>query len=153
MHDVHGAIDALKEITGLPDLALGPDGHAEIVFEGRPVGLVAAGGGQLELVTPIDSFGRRPDDETLRRLMTANYLGSATGPARLALDPGREQIVLGQRLGPQALDLDALHLVLKVFLATAAFWDGPDGKEALAGPSEAANDLSVPSLGDFIIRG
>lgn len=139
MHDVHGAIDALKTITGLPDLALGSDGHTEIVFgETTPVGFVAVDRFHLELVAPLPMLGLDLDRASLARLMTANYLGAATGASRLALDPARGEIVLCQRTDVRDLDEDSLPDLIGGFLRAVEFWNGDAGREALAGESGAA---------------
>ncbi|WP_375453288.1 type III secretion system chaperone [uncultured Methylobacterium sp.] len=150
MQDLHQAIAALREVTGLPDLELGPDQHAEVVFGETPVGFVGIGADHVEMVTPLAALPPELDQTRLARLMTANYLGAATGPARLALDPGRRQIVLCERLDLRGLDADGLHARIVDFLGSAAFWNGPEGHEALDGAPLAAE---LPATEQYLIRG
>lgn len=151
MHDIHQAIEVLRDITGQPDLAFGPGENVEVVFDGTPVGFVATGRHHFELVTPLASLAATHDQATLTRLMTANYLGTATGAARLAFDPSRKQVALCERLDLRALDAGGLRKRIADFLGTAAFWNGPAGREAAAGPTTSGPDLSARD--HFLIRG
>lgn len=151
MHDIHQAIDVLRDMTGQPDLALGAGDHFEIVFDGTPVGFVAVDRRHLELVTLLTSLGTLPDAPTLLQLMTANYLGTATDAARLAVDPARQRVVLCERLDLTVLDANGLRDRIAGFLAVAAVWNGATGRELAAGPVPPKPDLATGS--HFLIRG
>lgn len=138
MQDLHQAIAVLREATGLPGLELGPNQHAEVVFGEIPVGFVGIGAHHVEMNTPLTALAPELDQARFARLMTANYFGAATGPARLALDPGRRQIVLCERLDLCDLDAAGFEIRIADFLGSAAFWNGSEGRDILDGTSDAA---------------
>jgi len=86
MRDVREALEALKDLTGLPRLAFDAKGRAEIVVqEALSVYLVRVSDAVMEIAAHVEADRRQPTDEVLRKLLRANADVLNDG-ARFALD-------------------------------------------------------------------
>lgn len=132
MHDVEHALEVIKEAAGLAQLELNANKQAEIKFAD---GLVAH-------ITQIDKTNlelsfRLPDLAfasmgMLRAMMMANFLGAGTGAGRLALDPGKEEILYCERW--DVTDIDARNVARKFseFVLAGGYWLTEGGDRVIA---------------------
>ena len=121
MRDVREALEALKDLTGLPHLSFDAKGRAEIVAqEALAVYLVRVSDTVMEIAAHIAGDRRQPSDDELRHLLRANA-DCGDGDARFALDiagaPFLCQRVDVTSIGPGDLDrvlLDFIRLVSRL---------------------------------------
>lgn len=96
-HDERSVLETFCDINGivLPE-TLENDIMAVDIDDVIEVWLLYLGEGEVEVFARIE--GLDPDDPgTLRLLLEANYLGMATGGARLSVDPVDPHVVLSER--------------------------------------------------------
>jgi hypothetical protein len=155
MHDVNHAIDFLRERTGLSQLALDHDGHAELIFDGNyAVDLYRIDARQLELCSILDQPAPgAPTRETLVALLTANYLGDGTGAGRIALDPRNQNILLCERLDVTTLDASAFERRVLDFVAHVAVWNSGKLDDLLEGGASPASNRIELADSTVLIRG
>lgn len=138
MHDTDHAIDALRERIGLPGLSLDGKEAVRLVFDGTiPVDIRRIDATRLELVAPLDSDGRGASAERLAALLTANYLGQATGAARVALDPADGTVLLCERVDVGPLDATGFETRILDFVRHVALWASGTLDEAPPAPDSA----------------
>lgn len=153
MHNVSHAIDYLRERTGLSQLVLDQDGHVELVFDGKyAIDFYRIDDRQLELCSIVDEPGTSTR-ETLAALLTANYLGDATGAGRIALDPRNQNILLCERVDVAALDAAAFERRLLDFVAHVAVWNSGKLDDLLEGRASPSADRAQLVDSDIFIRG
>lgn len=134
MQNVEEALESIRELAGLPDLKLDGDGQVELIFDGETrIALAKIDDANFELYTEIEHLGGNLSRDVLIRLLTANYLGEATGPGRLALDPRDNCVSYGQRVDVRLLDERRLEAVFSGFLRHAAFLRSDEAAELIRG--------------------
>ncbi|GJD91463.1 hypothetical protein BHAOGJBA_5011 [Methylobacterium hispanicum] len=150
MQSVDEALEAIRVLAGLPRLALDGDGQVELIFDKTiRVAIAKIDAGSFELYTELPGLGQDLDRDVLVRLMTANYLGEATGPGRLMLDPRDRVVCYGQRVEVGPLDAAQLEATLLGFMKYVAFLRSEDAAALIRGPREA--EAAAPA-GDLMIR-
>ena len=103
MQSVEEAISFLRERTGLRqiDMAFGRD--VELVFDGSTsVYFSKISDTELELTSRLTPFGAHPPADMMGRLLHAGW--SATGGARISLDPRTGRVNLSERLDVSSVD-------------------------------------------------
>lgn len=151
MKDVNEALQAIERSSGLAKIAFNADGVVDIVFDKRiSINIVRIDDTNLEFVTYLDMSEVAADPFAMRAALHANYIGAATGAARLALDPRDDDLLLCERVDVRGLDPLQFEQRLLGFLNHATFWRSQDGRQLL---STGADKPATPTGEDFIIRG
>lgn len=152
MHDVHHAIENLREITQIPDLDFNENGHAELIFNGTvSVDLIRIDDHTLELSTTLTQ-GRDYDLAAIQRLLSANYLGDAVGAGRIGLDLVTGRLVFCERVAVKTLDGWQFEERLLAFLKHVAFWRSEAAEIFLTGRSEHAGAAPADLADSLMIR-
>src|SRR5262245_25942714 len=104
MKDVNHAIAILRDLTGLPGLELNNNGHLELIFDDRiSIDLVKIDDNHIELSSPL-YIADLDNVERLQTLLNANYHGSGTGFARIAIDRRDRTALICERIDVTPLD-------------------------------------------------
>jgi hypothetical protein len=151
MRNVHDALEAIRTRSGLGALQFDKNGAAELVFDRKiSVNVVRIDETHLEFVTYLALPGFSIEALPLRALLHANYLGTATGGGRLALDPRDDELLYCERVDVSSLDEARLERRLLDFVRHAAFWRSEDANQMLGPVGDRPSTLPET---DFIIRG
>jgi len=151
MKDVNHAIAILRDLTGLPILELNGNGHLELIFDDRiSIDLVKIDDNHIELSSPLD-IADLDNVERLRTLLTANYHGSGTGFARIAIDRRDKSALICERIDVTPLDPGQFEARLLGFVKYVAFWLSGEADELMpAAEATAPAPTADPSL--MVIR-
>ncbi|WP_192847106.1 type III secretion system chaperone [Aureimonas sp. AU4] len=152
MRDTDEALETLEGLSGIQGLRWDGNGQVELVFQRRwSVVVVRVDAARLELLSEIPQLGTDLPREALVQLLTANYLGEATGTGRISLDPRDGVVTFGLGLDVTRLDARALEAAFADFLRYLAFWTSPDaaGIVQARGPGDMA---AAPADADRMIR-
>ncbi|WP_187972888.1 type III secretion system chaperone [Aquibium microcysteis] len=115
MRDVRQALETLKDLTGLQQLAFDAGGRAEIVVQDSlSVYLVRISETVMEIAAHVATDRRQPTDGGLRDLLRANA-DAGLADARFALDSAGVPF-LCQRVDVAALEPDDLDRILLDFI-------------------------------------
>lgn len=115
MRDVREALEALKDLTGLPTLAFDAKGRAEIVVqEVLAVYLVRVSDVVMEIAAHVATDRRQPTEDGLRALLRANA-DLRNEDARFALDVAGAPF-LCQRIDVAVLEPRDLDRILLDFV-------------------------------------
>lgn len=161
MHSVEHALSVIAERLGLADLRLNENGQVEIVFGERLTAHVTRTGPdamELSFRLPRLTFTR---PSMMREMLVANFLGTMTGPGRLAIDPGKEEVVYCERWDLAGMTADDVERRLKSFIGHGTYWltDGSDdlidaGAVDLLGLNrifgEASDDVGADQPSPFV---
>jgi hypothetical protein len=103
----------------------------------------------IEIFAPIEGIDSS-NPKVLRALLEANYLGMATGAARIGVDPFSGQVSLCERWTVEQLLQPGARTMLAAFAGLVAGWR-TEGIETLAEHIRTGgNDAEVPS--DYMIK-
>ena len=148
MRDVNHAIAHLRKVVGIPTIEFDAGGNLTLIFNGKtPINLARIDDKTIEVWTELT--GVIADASTVRRLMEANHLGEGTGAARLALAPGKDVLVLCERIGVEPLSDTQFAECIVEFLKYATFWNSEAGSRPAAARGEDSPGLEQS---DFMIR-
>jgi hypothetical protein len=151
MRDVNEALQAIERSSGISKIAFNEDGVVDIVFDQQiSINIVRVDETNLEFVTYLDMQDLADDPFAMLALLHANYMGAATGSARLALDPRDDDVLLCERIDVKGLDPLQFEERLLAFLNHATFWRSPEGRKLL--DSGADRTAALPD-DQFVIRG
>jgi Tir chaperone protein (CesT) family len=150
MKDVNHAIAILRDLTGLPVLELNANGHLELIFDDKiSIDLVKIDDHHIELSSPLD-INDLENVARLQTLLTANYHGSGTGFARIALDRRDRSALICERIDVTPLDPGQFEARLLGFVKYVAFWLSGEADELLPTTDHTPAPASDPSL--MVIR-
>jgi hypothetical protein len=136
MKDVNHTIAILRDLTGLPVLELNGNGHLELIFDDKiSIDLVKIDDHHIELSSPLE-IADLDTVERLRTLLTANYHGSGTGFARIAIDRRDGSALICERVDVTPLDPGQFEARLMSFVKYVAFWLSGEADELMPQPAE-----------------
>lgn len=151
MKTVHDALASIRRTSGLAKLDFNQHGAVEIVFDKTiSINLVRIDDTTLEFVTYLQPARFAVDAFPMRALLHANYMGSATGHGRFALDPRDDELLYCERVDVAPLDDRQFEKRLLDFVRHATFWRSPEAEQLFAPGGDAPSTLSPT---EFIIRG
>ncbi len=150
MKDVNHAIAVLRDLTGLPALELNANGHLELIFDDKiSIDLVKIDDNHIELSSPLD-INDLENVNRLQTLLTANYHGSGTGFARIAMDRRDRSALICERIDVTPLSPGQFEARLLGFVKYVAFWLSGEADELLPTTDHAPAPATDPSL--MVIR-
>ncbi|MBD1206510.1 MAG: type III secretion system chaperone [Rhodobacteraceae bacterium] len=128
MISAYHALDTLARKLGLPALAFTDDQVGIDVTSDLTIFLSRLDDTTLEASCQLEHLGH-PDAAMMQALLEANYLGSAVGAGRLALNGDQSEVILCESWNLSELDATMLESRFDIFANTAAFWltDGTGG--------------------------
>lgn len=151
MKNVQDALASLRRTSGLAKLDFNQHGAVEIIFDKTiSINIVRIDETTLEFVTYLHPARFAVDVTPMRALLHANYLGSATGHGRFALDPRDDELLYCERVDVSPLDDRQLEKRLLDFVKHATFWRSPEAERLLASAGDAPSTLAPT---EFVIRG
>jgi hypothetical protein len=147
MKDVNHTIAILRDLTGLPALELNGNGHLELIFDDKiAIDLIKIDDNHIELSSPLD-IADLNNLERLQTLLSANYHGSGTGFARIAIDRRDRSALICERIDVTPLDPGQFEARLLNFVKYVAFWVSGEADELLPpsdhSPSPTTTDPSL----------
>lgn len=120
MRTIHAALALVAGRFGVGDLRPDASGFAEIILaDTLSLYLRVVDEFELELSLRLPGFDDHPKPEVLAELLRWNAISDG---ARLALEPGRKAVVLGQRLDIRQGTDDAFASRVTGFVLTALDW-------------------------------
>lgn len=121
MISANHALDTLARKLGLPALAFTDDQVGIDVTPDLTIFLSRLDDTTLEASCQLEHLGH-PDAAMMQALLEANYLGSAVGAGRLALNGDQAEVILCESWNLSELDATTLETRFDIFANTAAFW-------------------------------
>ena len=134
-------LSELAARLGVNELNLDDNNICRLVFDERlVVDLEPSTDGKLVHLTGV--AGAVPADATahfFRKLLVANFLGQQTGEAALAVDEFNNEVVLGQRIALDVLDVNSFVNRLEEFVNRLESWMDALAKDAVASEVETSS--------------
>ena len=146
MKDVNHTIAILRDLTGLPVLELNGNGHLELIFDDKiSIDLIKIDDSHIELSAPLD-IADLNNPERLQTLLTANYHGSGTGFARIAIDRRDKSALICERIDVTPLDPGRVRGAAPRLCQICCFLALRRGRrtDAVAGPWPCSGPRSEP---------
>jgi len=143
---VVGLVERFAESTGVPGLALGPEGVATFRFRGELEFNIehAEESAVVFFYSPIAFAPKGRDrEQTLAGFLTQNFLGKGTGGATISLDPETDEVFLHATFLVDGLTDERFRNGIENFLQVASrLKDHLEGRHS----ESAAEDGDAPGM-------
>lgn len=149
MHDVHHAISALGQSMGMKSLGFNANGDIALVFDSKiNVFIMRVSDHEVEYVTRLPRFDDATPASGLRKLLEANFAGTATGAGRIAVDPSDGSVLFTERVDVRPLEAADFSKSLMSFVDRSGYWLSDEAAASITEPdviepvNESADDTS-----------
>ncbi|MEM8798131.1 MAG: type III secretion system chaperone [Pseudomonadota bacterium] len=150
MQQADEILEVLNEKLGGTALSWKGD-HASLKIEGQyVVDLIKIDAQTVELVSLIRTFESALNPALVTKLLAANYQGTMTGAARIALTPDEKLLALTRRIDVRGIDTALLEEILGDFINYVKFWSSDDVKAFFKEELESDKGAGLENP-DFIV--